>query len=103
MKLPWEEGEFVFCDLQDIVRLIRKRNPERAVKFWIAAYATFDFIGDNPEIGRRRFDLQRPDLRSWQVRGFTRYLILYRVDPDRVMIYRVLDGTRNMAGELAES
>ena len=103
MKLPWEEGEYVFCDLQDHGRFMRRRDPERAVKFWRAAYATFDFIGENPEIGRKRFDLKRPDLHSWQVRGFKRYLILYRIESDRVLIYRVLDGTRDLAREVAES
>lgn len=103
MKLRWEEGEFVFCDLEEIGRFLRKRNPELAVKFWKAAYATFDFIGDNPEIGRVRSDLNKPHLRSGQVRGFTRHLIFYQVEPDRVLFYRVLSGSRDLANELAES
>lgn len=102
MNLPWEEGEYVFCDLQEIGRRIRRQDPERAIRFWRAAYATFDFIGANPEIGRRRHDLRRPEIRSWQVRGFKRFLIFYRVEPERVLIYRVLDGTRDLNREIAE-
>jgi toxin ParE1/3/4 len=102
MTLPWEEGEYVFCDLQDIGRRIRKHDADRAVRFWRAVYATFDFICDNPEIGRRRHDLGRPEIRSWQVRGFNRFVIFYRIDSSRVLIYRVLDGTRDLNRDLAK-
>ena len=33
MKLPAEESDFIFCDVQDIVRYLRRRNPAAAVRF----------------------------------------------------------------------
>src|ERR1041385_6438461 len=102
MTLGWEESEYVFCDLQEIGRRIQKHSPDRAGKFWRAAYATFDFIAANPEIGRRRYDLQRPEIRSWQVREFNRFIIFYRVEAERVLIYRVLDGARDLNRDIAE-
>ena len=102
MKLPWDRSPLVFCDLQDAARFLRKRHPEAAERFLEAAYATFDFIGENPEIGRRRADADLPDVRSWQVRGFRRYLILYSVELARVMIHRVIHGSRSLGPELID-
>ena len=103
MKLRWQEGELVECDLQDISRRIRRGNPEAALRFLRAVYTTFNLIAENPEIGRLRPDAEMPDVRSWHVRGFRRYLILYSTEPTCVLIHRVVHGSRNLGSELIES
>ena len=102
MKLPWVQGELVFCDLREATRFLRKHDPELALRFLRASYDTFDFIGANPEIGRLRLDAGLPDVRSWQVRGFRSYLILYSVEPARVLIHRVFHGSRDIGPELLD-
>jgi plasmid stabilization system protein ParE len=48
MKLPVEESEFVFCDVQDIVRYLRQRSPAAANRFVIEFRATVDFLAAMP-------------------------------------------------------
>lgn len=102
MNPGWEESEFVFCDLQTAARHIRRGNPQVADAFLEAAYDTFEFLSRNPSLGRRRGDLGHPEVRSWRIAGFRRYLIFYRELPGRIQIWRVLHGARDLDGVLSE-
>ena len=101
MTPAWEEGEFVFCDVQTAARYIRRDNPVAAEDFVRAAYDTFDFLARNPGVGRKRSDLGFPELRSWRVNAFRRYLVFYREVQGGVQIWRVLHGTRDLGRELS--
>jgi toxin ParE1/3/4 len=96
MNSLWEESGFVFGDLQTAARFIYRDNPTAANAFLEAAYDTFEFLARNPGVGRQRSDLDFPEIRSWRVSGFRRYLIFYRVLPDRIQIWRVLHGARDL-------
>lgn len=100
MSLRWEESEYVFCDLQGAARFIHRRNPGAARAFLEAAYDTFEFLAHNPGVGRRRADLGFPEVRSFRVSGYRRYLIFYRELPGRIQIWRVLHGARDLGDEL---
>ena len=100
MSLRWEESDYVFCDLQGAARCIRRRNPGAARAFLEAAYDTFEFLARNPGVGRRRADLGFPEVRSFRVSGYRRYLIFYRELPGRIQIWRVLRGARDLGDEL---
>jgi len=76
MNPGWEESEYVFCDLQSAARYIRRDNCAASRVFLEAAYDTFQFLAVHPGIGRRRHDLGFPEVRSWRVNGFRRYLVL---------------------------
>ena len=102
MNPRWDESEFVFCDLQAAARFIRRDNPAAARAFLEAAYDTFEFLARNPGIGRRRSDLGFPDVRSWRVDRFRRYLIFYIELPDRIQIWRVLHGARDLLRNLTD-
>ena len=102
MNPRWEESDFVFCDLQTAARRIRRDNPQAADAFLEAAYDTFDFLSRNPGLGRRRGDLGYPEVRCWRIAGFRRYLIFYRELPDRIQIWRVLHGARDLHSALSE-
>ena len=102
MNPLWEESEFVFCDLQAAARFIRRDNPTAARAFLEAAYDSFEFLARNPGVGRRRADLGFPDVRSLRVEGFRRYLIFYRELSDRIQIWRVLHGARDLHRILVE-
>jgi toxin ParE1/3/4 len=96
MNPRWEESEFVFCDLQAAARYIRRDNPATAHAFLKAAYNTFEFLALNPGVGRRRPDLGFPEIRSWRIDNFRRYLIFYRELPERIQIWRVLHSARDL-------
>jgi toxin ParE1/3/4 len=96
MNPRWEESEFVFGDLQTAARFIHQDNPIAARLFVEAAYNTFEFLASNPGVGRQRADLGFPGIRSWRIGGFRRYLIIYRELPDRIQIWRVLHGARDL-------
>lgn len=102
MNPRWEESEFVFCDLQTAARCIRRDNPRAAHAFFEAAYDTFEFLCSNPGLGRTRGDLGFPEVRSWRIHGFRRYLIFYRELPGRIQIWRVLHGARDLHHTLVE-
>jgi len=102
MNPRWEESEFIFCDLQAAARFIRRDNPTAARAFLVAAYDSFEFLARNPGLGRRRADLGFPEVRSWRVDGFRRYLIFYRELPDRIQIWRVLHGARDLLRALPD-
>jgi len=102
MNPLWDEGEFVFCDLQSAARYIRRDDPTAAQAFLEAAYDSFEFVARNPGIGRKRADLGFPEVRSWRIDGFRRYLIFYREFPSGVQIWRVLHGARDLHQRLNE-
>ncbi len=102
MNPVWDESEFVFCDLQAAARFIRRDNPTAARAFLVAAYDSFEFLARNPGAGRTRDDLGFPEVRSWRVAGFRRYLIFYREVPGRIQIWRVLHGARDLHQSLTD-
>jgi toxin ParE1/3/4 len=96
MNSRWEESEYVFQDLTTAAAYIQQANPAVARAFVHAAYDNFEFLACNPNVGRTRIDLGFPEIRSWRIKGFRRYLIFYRVLPDRIQIWRVLHGARDL-------
>lgn len=96
MPARFDESEYVFCDLQAVYRYLRASDETVAVRFLEAAYDTFEFIAENPLIGRARPEFDHADLRSWRVTGFRSYIIFYRTMADRVQIWRVLHGARDL-------
>ena len=100
MNLPVEESEFVFCDVQDIVRYLRRRSPAAANRFVTEFRATVDFLAAMPGVGRARPEFGIAGLRSWRVEGFRKHLLFYEEGPDRIRILRVLHGSRDLQAEL---
>jgi toxin ParE1/3/4 len=102
MNSRWDESEFILCDLQAAARHIHRQNPTAARAFLVSAYDTFEFLAENPGLGRLRAELGYPDVRSWRVHGCRSFLIFYRVLPDRIQIWRVLHGARDLHRGLME-
>jgi toxin ParE1/3/4 len=96
MPTRYDESEYVFCDLQAIYRYIRQDDEPCARRFLEAAYDSFEFLAENPLIGRARPEFGHPGLRSWRVKGFRNHLIFYRPLVNRVQIWRVLHGSRDL-------
>jgi len=96
MNRRWEESEYVFCDLRTAAQFIHQDNPDAARRFLEAAYDTFDFLALHPGFGRQRADLGFPEVRSWRIAGFRRYLVFYRERAEKIQIWRILHGARDL-------
>lgn len=96
MSVRYDESEHVFCDLQAIYRYLRQDDEPLARRFLEAAYDSFEFLADNPTVGRARPEFSHPGMRSWRVQGFRNHLIFYRPIEGRVQIWRVLHGSRDL-------
>lgn len=86
------------ADISHNYNYLRELNSDSALKFFDATRATFAEIARNPEIGRK-YPVNNPrlqGLRKWQVSGFRKYLIFYRVQETSIEILRVLYGTQDL-------
>lgn len=100
MRLIVEQSEFIPCDLQDAVRVLKGNEPLVARRFIENFCITVEQLAEMPELGRRRLDLGFDEIRSWRVKGFRKYLLFYDVMPDRLRLWRLLHGSRDLQAEL---
>lgn len=102
MKLV-EESDFIYCDVRDIVRILRRHGPSLAHRFLLEFKATVVLLSGMSGIGRPRPEFGIPGLRSWRVHRFRKYLIFYEDLPDRIRLLRVLHGSRDLQSEIKKT
>jgi toxin ParE1/3/4 len=85
-------------DLPTIYRQIARDNLEAAERVLDAIEATFEVISQQPECGvvYRTRTKQLQTVRMFPVTGFSKYLIFYRVESDKVRILYVVRGARHL-------
>lgn len=88
--------QFYLDVAEEIQWLIENAGSEVAKAWHDAAWDTILFLERNPRLGRQRKDLKEPGIRSWRVNHFTRWLIFYRVENNRIVVYCVRSGTMNL-------
>ncbi|MFG6562213.1 type II toxin-antitoxin system RelE/ParE family toxin [Sulfitobacter sp. 1A15299] len=83
--------------------LAREADYETAMRFIDAFEAACLHISTHPASGSPRFgwDLGRPGLRVWPVKGFG-YLAFYSEEDDVVDLWRVLHGARDIPASLRD-
>ncbi len=76
-------------------------GPQIALDFVDALEAAINHLLEHPFTGSLRFgyELEIPELRSWPLQKFP-YLIFYVPDGDRIDIWRVLHGRRDIPAYL---
>lgn len=85
-------------DIAEISDHIAASNPARARSFVEELLAAGELRGQFPLSGRRR-----PDLGDHLFTfPYGRYLIVYSTEPDRVLIRRILHGSRNLDAVLRD-
>jgi toxin ParE1/3/4 len=91
-------------DINNQFEYIAKDNLEAAIRFYEAAFKTFDVLRTNPNIGpAREFEnSELKDIRMWLVQGFEKYLIFYHTTDERVEIVRVLHAARDIDSVLSD-
>ncbi len=88
----------------EAVYLAEEADTVTGIRFFDAAYATFNALLDTPGMGRERpvGNSRIIDVRQWAVSGFEKYLIFYRVVSPGIDIVRVLHGARDIDRVLDE-
>ena len=91
-----EFSDFIACDLQAISRWISRENPAAARRLLDSFRDGYRLLAQFPHAGALRKEFKPEAVRSLPISRFDKYLILYRVHPDRVEIWRVVHGTRDL-------
>ena len=79
-------------DEHEIFLTIAEDNPSAAERFLTAVYDAEDRLAEFPELGKPRANFG-PRIRTWTIEP---YLIFYAVEPDAVVILRILHGARDL-------
>jgi toxin ParE1/3/4 len=79
--------------------ILANGNTTAATYYLETVELTFEQLISVPGIGKIvRFlpDNQIGEIRQWRVKGFTDYLVFYRVDADVIEVLRILHGARDL-------
>ena len=80
------------------------RNPQAALRFDQAVGAALTKIKGDPGVGAR-LNLPRVDhlsLRFYRPNGFDRYLIIFRVENDRIYVSRILHSSQDIESAILD-
>ena len=84
--------QFLLDLAEELIWLKDKAGADVAEKWYAALIVTVQFIKKNPFVGRERKDLHPAGIRSWRVRGFPRWLIVYAVTSKKAVVFYRRDG-----------
>ena len=85
-------------DIAEEVYWLLERAGSEVTEHWHeSVWQTVGLLKTSPFMGRKRADLKYPGIRSWRVEHFTRWLILYGLREDALVLYRVRSGAMNLA------
>jgi plasmid stabilization system protein ParE len=94
MRVEW--SDFAREDLDDLVRYISRDSPFYARRFGEKVVLATRRLREFPESGRIIPEAEDIALREIIVQG---YRIMYRLEPDRVLVLAVIHGSRDLAGQ----
>jgi toxin ParE1/3/4 len=86
------------ADVEQLAAHIARRSLPTAVRFYRAAYATFEQLAPMPLVGGP-CEFRNPEaaeLGVWPVRGFRNHLIFYRPLSNGIDVVRVLHAARDL-------
>ncbi|MBE9136283.1 type II toxin-antitoxin system RelE/ParE family toxin [Nodosilinea sp. LEGE 07088] len=85
-------------DLREHFGYLAESDYDKALDFFDAARQTFADLARMPVMGSAYPSSQErlKGLRKWHIKGFKRYLVFYRHQPDSIEIVRVLYGAQDI-------
>jgi toxin ParE1/3/4 len=89
-------------DYTEIVLRVQEANPVAAHKFCEEVEEALELISQHPEIARLAGFPKAASTRSWPLRRYPNYVLLYRVTDNEIVVQRLLHGARELpplAGE----
>ncbi len=98
MSRRLELRPFVPADILDAVAYLDLHAAGSGSRFAAALAETLDWLADHAEAGSPKSfaDPRLTDFRSWPVRTFEAHLIFYRVQTDRLEVFAIVRGTRDV-------
>jgi plasmid stabilization system protein ParE len=81
---------------EELACLNEQAGAEVAERWYQALKPTIRLLEEHPLIGRERNDLAPKGIRSWRLKGFSRWLIFYTVRDGRVILLRLRSGSMNL-------
>jgi len=86
-----------WLDLEDgVAYLTANASLETARRWHDEVMTTVTRVEKRPDIGRRRHDLDPPDIRTLMLRRFPRYLLFYRWTANALEILRIKHGMMDL-------
>jgi toxin ParE1/3/4 len=85
-------------DLDDIASYLQQTSPRTAIRFLEAVDQACERLADMPGLGGE-CESDKPSLagvRLWTIRGFKKYVILYRPIEDGIEVLRIVYGARDI-------
>ena len=76
---------------------LEKAGSEVAEHWHESVWQTVELLKTSPFIGRKRTDLKHRGVRTRRVERFSRWLILYGLREEALVLYRVRSGTMSLA------
>jgi len=91
-------------DLHEISEAIALDDLNAAIRFCLAVEDAAEKLARFPGMGAHRSSKnpQFTGLRSWPIKGFRKYLILYKPEEYGIEIVRIIHGARDIDSILAE-
>lgn len=95
----------VLIDLAEQADFIAQDSLDTSIRFLDAAETTFQFLAENPKIGRQCEFKRREasNLRRWRIQGFENHLVFYRLAEEGIDVIRVLHGARDIESILGDA
>ena len=85
------------CDVEDCADYLATESGEPVARRWKESLdKAIAVISKFPEIGRIRQDLPVPGIRTFFLKAFPRYLILYRLEGGAIELLRVRHGMMHL-------
>jgi plasmid stabilization system protein ParE len=85
-------------DLAEELTMLNERAGAHVAEAWYASLKeTIHQLQLHPYLGRERKDLLVPGIRSWRLSRFPRWLIFYEVTETSLILYRIRQGTMDLA------
>lgn len=107
MKLDVRYQPLARQDLVDqAVYLAEQASIETADRFLDSAKQTLAHLAEMPRVGRVWQGLRsetRDQIRVWQVEGFPKILVFYRLEATSITVVRVLHSARDLPSALEDS
>lgn len=92
MRVEW--SDFARDDLDDLVRYISRDSAFYAQTFAERVLMATRRLSDHPSSGRQIPEAEDKTMREIIVQG---YRVMYRVEPEQVLILAVMHGSRDMS------
>jgi toxin ParE1/3/4 len=98
----FKRPRFLLDLAEELEWLKTKAGAEVAERWYQELLAAIEQLEQHPYLGRERSDLKPEGIRSWRLKGFSRWLIFYLVEGEYLILLRVRSGTMNLADIFAD-